>query len=87
MMVVTQLMSPVAPFFADWLYKNLTDPIREKAKANDTPLKHDSVHLSILTAEEESKIDSALEERMDYAQRISSLVLSLRKKENIRVLC
>jgi len=85
MMVVTQLMSPVAPFFADWLYKNLTDPIREKAKANDTPLKHDSVHLSILTAEEESKIDSALEERMDYAQRISSLVLSLRKKENIRV--
>ncbi len=85
MMVATQLMSPVAPFFADWLYKNLTDPIREKAKANNTPLKHDSVHLTYLTKVEEDKIDLELEQRMDYAQRISSLVLSLRKKEKIRV--
>ena len=85
LMVVGQLSSCVAPFFADWLYRNLTDPIRDKAKANSTPLRHDSVHLSDLVERDESKVDKALEERMDYAQRISSLILSLRKKESIRV--
>ena len=85
MMVVSQLMAPVAPFFSEWLYKRLSDPIREKAIANDTPLKHESVHLTYLTKVEEEFIDLALEQRMDYAQRISSLVLSIRKKENHRV--
>lgn len=85
LMVVGQLMAPIAPFFAEWLYKNLTDNIRDKAKANNTPLQHESVHLSLLTKAEDAVIDKALEERMDYAQRISSLVLSLRKKEKIRV--
>jgi len=85
MMVVTQLMAPVAPFFSEWLYRNLSNPIREKAIANNTPLKHESVHLTLLTKVEEDKIDLALEQRMDYAQRISSLVLSLRKKEKHRV--
>jgi len=85
LMVVAQLMSPVAPFFSEWLYKNLSDPIREKATANQTPLQHESVHLSLLTKAEAELIDLALEQRMDYAQRISSLVLSLRKKERIRV--
>lgn len=85
LMVVNQLMAPIAPFFAEWLYKNLTDNIRDKAKANKTPLRHDSVHLSLLTKAEDAVIDKELEERMDYAQRISSLVLSLRKKEKIRV--
>ncbi len=83
--VVSQLMAPIAPFFAEWLYKNLTDNIREKAKTNHTPLAADSVHLSLLTKADDAVIDKALEERMDYAQRISSLVLSLRKKEKIRV--
>ncbi|RMG81671.1 MAG: isoleucine--tRNA ligase [Bacteroidetes bacterium] len=85
LMVVGQLMSPVAPFFAEWLYKNMTDPIREAARKNNTPLRFDSVHLSYLTKEDPQWIDAALEQRMDYAQRISSLALSLRKKENIRV--
>ncbi len=71
---VAQLMSPVAPFFADWLYLNLT---RGTA--------HDSVHLSLLPAADESLIDSELEKRMSYAQRLSSLALSLRKGEKIRV--
>ena len=38
LMVTAQLMSPIAPFYAEWLYKNLTDNIREKAVANRTPL-------------------------------------------------
>jgi len=83
--VVAQLMAPIAPFFTDWLYKNLTDNIREKAIANNTPLQYSSIHLTYLTPVSENLIDVDLEQRMDYAQRISSLVLSLRKKEKIRV--
>ncbi|NUQ26571.1 MAG: isoleucine--tRNA ligase [Saprospiraceae bacterium] len=85
LMVVGQLMAPVAPFFADWLYHNLSNPVRERARQFNTPLAHDSVHLTLLTKAEADVIDPALEQRMDYAQRISSLVLSLRKKEKIRV--
>jgi len=85
LMVAVQLAAPIAPFFSDWLYKNLSDNIREKAKVNNTLLAPDSVHLTILTKAEENVIDKALEQRMEYAQRISSLVLSLRKKEKIRV--
>jgi len=74
---VSKLMAPVAPFFADWLYKNLN---------NASSLEnHVSVHLSLFPESNEAAIDKALEQRMDYAQRISSLVLSLRKKESLRV--
>ncbi|MEM1215365.1 MAG: isoleucine--tRNA ligase, partial [Bacteroidota bacterium] len=83
--VTAQLISPVSPFFADWLYQNLTDGIRDKAVVNNTPLRHESVHLTLLTPVEEEYIDLGLEERMSYAQRISSLVLSIRKKDKIRV--
>ncbi|MEM9990405.1 MAG: isoleucine--tRNA ligase [Bacteroidota bacterium] len=82
---VAQLMSPIAPFFSDWLYRNLSAPVRVAALEQDTMLRHRSVHLTDLTTVNTALIDTALEERMDYAQRISSLVLSLRKKENIRV--
>ena len=85
LVTTAQLMSPVAPFFSDWLYRNLTENIRKQAIANDTPLKHESVHLSILADANESLIDLDLEQRMDYAQRISSLLLSIRKKDNLRV--
>jgi isoleucyl-tRNA synthetase len=85
LMVVGQLMSPIAPFFSEFLYRNLTAPIKEAAIKNNTPLRHESVHLSDLTKVQAEYIDAELEERMDYAQRISSLVLSLRKKESIRV--
>jgi isoleucyl-tRNA synthetase len=85
LMVVAQLASPIAPFFSDWLYKNLTDGIRSKAIENDTPLRHPSVHLTDLTRPSLAFIDKDLEQRMDYAQRISSLILSLRKKAKIRV--
>lgn len=85
LMVVAQLAAPIAPFFSDWLYKNLTDGIRSKAIENDTPLKYESVHLTNLTRPTLTYIDKDLEQRMDYAQRISSLILSLRKKAKIRV--
>ena len=85
LLVTAQLMSPIAPFYADWLYKNLSDGIREKAKANNTPLKEDSVHLSELAKSEEDKIDVPLSKSMHLAQDISSLVHSLRKKEKIKV--
>lgn len=70
---VSQLMSPFAPFFAEWLYKNLTE--------NDK----DSVHLSLLGKADSSLIDADLETRMDLARKISSMILSIRKKENLRV--
>ncbi|HUN17671.1 MAG TPA: isoleucine--tRNA ligase [Saprospiraceae bacterium] len=85
LMVIGQLMSTHAPFFAEWLYKSLSDPIREKAKAINSPLRFESVHLSNLTKCEENRIDESLERRMDYAQRICSLVLSLRKAQKLRV--
>jgi isoleucyl-tRNA synthetase len=78
-------MSPIAPFVADWLYKNMTDVIREDAIAKNTPLRHSSVHLSDLVQADNQRIDLDLEQRMDLAQRISSLTHSLRKKASIRV--
>ena len=74
---LSKLMAPVAPFFGDWLFRNLNQ-VAEVATAT-------SVHLDDFPTSNDSKIDSDLEQRMEYAQRISSLVLSLRKKENIRV--
>lgn len=74
---IAKLMAPIAPFFSDWLFKNLNDTSGRDANA--------SVHLALFPEINESAIDKALEERMEYAQRISSLVLSLRKKESIRV--
>ena len=77
LMVTTQLMSPVAPFFTDWMYRNLTGQAGK--------LRLESIHLTDLPVADENLINSQLEKRMDYAQRISSLVLSIRKKVNIRV--
>ena len=68
---LSQLMSPVAPFFGDWLYRNLVPG--------------DSVHISEFCKVNEERIDVRLEKRMELAQRISSMILSIRKKENIRV--
>jgi isoleucyl-tRNA synthetase len=74
---VSQLMSPIAPFFADWLYQNLT--VNKPAKAEQ------SVHLTLWKEGDTSLIDTELNERMHLAQDISSMVLSLRKKTSINV--
>ncbi len=73
---LAQLMSPVAPFFADWLYRNLSVTDAHAAE---------SVHLTLWKEADQSLIDNALNERMLYAQDISSMVLSLRKKSSINV--
>jgi isoleucyl-tRNA synthetase len=78
LLTVAQLMSPVAPFFGDWLYRNLADV---GADTTASP----SVHLTDWTPSDALMVDKALAERMDLAQRYSSLVHSLRKKHNIRV--
>ena len=75
--VVAQLSSPIAPFFSDWMYRNLT--------SSEAGSEGGSVHLSNLFVSDNTLIDSTLEQRMDYAQRISSLILSLRKGKKIRV--
>lgn len=71
------LMAPIAPFFADWMYCNLNSVTKR--------LKAPSVHLADYPDADESIIDKELEERMQLAQDISSLVLSIRKKVNIKV--
>lgn len=73
LITVAQLMSPIAPFFSDWLYQSL-----HQKNGN-------SVHLSNLPIADNRFIDESLEERMELAQRISSLILSLRKKSLIKV--
>ena len=72
-----RLMAPISPFFADWLFCNLND-VTSRIKAV-------SVHHVDFPKADESFIDLPLEERMQLAQDASSLILSLRKKVNIRV--
>jgi isoleucyl-tRNA synthetase len=75
---LSQLVSPVAPFFADWLYQNLTQHLPASAKA-------ESVHLTYLTEAQPELIDQRLNERMAMARQLSSMVFALRKKESIKV--
>ncbi len=84
-MVVGQLMSPIAPFYSEFLYKNLTDNIRDKAIKHKTPLRHESVHHTDLTLADKKRTDSELELSMEYAQKICSLVHSIRKSSKIKV--
>ncbi|RZK50021.1 MAG: isoleucine--tRNA ligase [Pedobacter sp.] len=74
---VSQLMSPIAPFFADWLYLNLS--------AGQKTTQVESIHLTNWEEVSKSQIDEALNERMEMAQQIASMVLSLRKKTGINV--
>ena len=74
---ISRLMAPIAPFFSEWLYRNLNQTTQLSLV--------DSVHLTTFPALDPAAIDKSLEERMQMAQDISSLVLSLRKKVNIKV--
>ena len=75
LVTVAQLIAPVAPFYADQLYADLT------SVAGNT----DSVHLSLLPEVNEKAIDKDLEKRMHLAQTITSMALALRRKSNIKV--
>ena len=74
---LAKMSSPIAPFFSDRLYQDLMN-------ATDLPTE-ESVHLTLFPSANEGSIDSDLEKRMQLAQNITSMVLSLRKKEKIRV--
>ena len=78
LVTVAKLGAPIAPFFMDRLYKDLTSVV-VTADAKE------SVHLSDFPVANKSFIDSSLERRMQKAQTISSLVLSLRQREKIKV--
>ena len=74
---ITQLAAPVAPFYSDRLYQDLTE--------NTATKKSVSVHLSSFPKVNPDTIDTALENRINKARNITSLALSLRKKEQIKV--
>ncbi|MBS1607802.1 MAG: isoleucine--tRNA ligase [Bacteroidetes bacterium] len=74
---IVRLMAPVSPFFSDAVFQNLN--------AVSGRFNVESVHHADYPVADESKIDAALEERMQLAQDASSLILSLRKKANIKV--
>jgi isoleucyl-tRNA synthetase len=77
LLTVSGLIEPIAQFFSDWLFKNLNDVTNK--------IKSDSIHLTDFPKTDESLINAELEERMELAQNISSLILSLRKKVNLKV--
>ena len=72
LMTVSKLIAPFAPFYADQLYRDLCG-------------KKQSVHLDTFPTSDESLIDIELEARMEMAQKITSMVLALRRKVNIKV--
>ncbi|PJJ80523.1 isoleucine--tRNA ligase [Mucilaginibacter auburnensis] len=77
LITISKLMSPVAPFFAERLYTDLNAVTGKE--------QFESVHLAYFPEYNEALVNAALEERMQLAQDISSLVLSLRKKVSINV--
>ncbi len=77
LVTVAKLGAPIAPFFMDRLYRDLTCGTSKREK--------ESVHLSNFPSSDASYINSALERKMQKAQTISSLVLSLRQREKIKV--
>lgn len=74
---ISGLIAPIAPFFAEWLFKNLNTVTKRISVS--------SVHLSNFPTTNEEVINQKLEEQMKLAQDISSLILSLRKKVSIKV--
>lgn len=74
---IARLIAPIAPFYSEQLFTDLNQVSNKEAVQ--------SVHHSLFPAYDEKAINLPLEERMDLAQRISSLTLALRKKVNIRV--
>ena len=74
---ISKLLAPFAPFFADRLYCDLMSATHREA--------FDSVHLAHYPEAKEEYIDRDLEERMSIAQKITSMILALRRKVNIKV--
>ena len=77
MITLCKLMAPISPFFPDWLYQRLNAVTKQSNQI--------SVHLCDYPKADLSCIQTDLEEQMKWAQEASSLILSLRKKANIKV--
>ncbi|HLV40183.1 DUF5915 domain-containing protein, partial [Xanthomarina sp.] len=77
LITIAKLGAPIAPFFMDRLYMDLNSVTKKEA--------FESVHLANFPVYDESFVDKSLERKMEAAQTISSLVLSLRAKEKIKV--
>ncbi len=75
--VIAKLSAPIAPFYMDRLFLDL-NTVTGKNKL-------DSVHLTDFPEKDDTLVDKDLEERMQMAQKLTSMVLSLRKKSNMRV--
>ncbi len=74
---ISRVAAPIAPFFMDRLFTDLNNSTGR--------FKEDSVHLVLYPEYDETFIDRDLEDRMDIAQKISSMVLSLRRKVSLKV--
>ncbi|MBL7965815.1 MAG: isoleucine--tRNA ligase [Prolixibacteraceae bacterium] len=74
---IAKLMAPIAPFYADLLYTDLNKITQREPDQ--------SVHLADFPGYDESLINSDLEQKMDLAQRASSMILALRRKEKLKV--
>ena len=74
---VAVLSSPIAPFYTDQLFTDLNNASGKN--------KVESIHLAEFPVSDNSKIDTDLEQRMEIAQKVSSMVLSLRKREKLKV--
>ncbi|MFV0592021.1 MAG: isoleucine--tRNA ligase [Draconibacterium sp.] len=77
LVTVAKLMAPIAPFYADQLFSDLNKVTGEEGDQ--------SVHLANFPAFDAALIDKDLEEKMDIAQRASSMILALRRKEKLKV--
>lgn len=76
LLVVSKMMSPVAPFVSEWLFQKLHEAVKQPQS---------SVHISFYPAVIETAVDVELEHRMDLARKISSLVLRIRNKIGVNV--
>lgn len=74
---IAVISAPIAPFFMERLFLDLNNVTRSRGES--------SVHLVIMPQPKESEIDKDLEERMELAQRASSMILALRRKVSIKV--
>jgi isoleucyl-tRNA synthetase len=74
---VAKLMAPIAPFYSDQLFRDLNKTTKRE--------QDQSVHLTKFPVANERMVDKALEERMEMAQKASSMILGLRRKEKLKV--
>ena len=73
---LSKMISPIAPFMGEWLYQRLSEVVKQEEK---------SVHISFYPAVEETAIDKQLEQRMELARTISSMVLRVRNQIDVNV--